>query len=214
MKMKLKKLGVPALVRLCVLMMALSLATMCLAFGTIARYATDNSHIETARVAKWGVAVTVTDSTGFENAYTKNGSVTVKSSTEDKVVAPGTSGEISISVSGTPEVNTVVTASLTPESDIHLGDYHPVKFTLKRGAEVVAEGTLQEVSTAINTLDSYEAGQSIDQDYTLAWIWEFEDGTDENDTALGNITAYTTQVTTADSTVVAYSLTITVAQTD
>ena len=212
-----KKMSLATLVRLCVLMLALSLATMCLSFGTLAKYSTSDSHTETARVAKWGVDVRVTDADGFAKSYTNGNSVTVVSSTEDKVVAPGTSGSIRISIYGEPEVDTFVDASFSVESDIHIRNYYPVVFTLAKDGQTVKTGSLTEVAAALNAdtadLGSYTAGESVDADYTLSWVWGFEGGDDTSDTELGNLIA---DGTTGDyfSTLVKYSLTITITQLD
>ena len=80
--------------RLCIVLMMLALLTFSLAMGTMARYSTTGtSGAQSARVAKFGVTITATDDSAFETEYTsENGNtITVRSSTNDKIVAPGTS---------------------------------------------------------------------------------------------------------------------------
>ena len=88
--------------------------TMCLittsAIGTtFAKYTTSSSASDTARVAKWGVEVS-TSGTLFGKQYKDiivqegDPEITVKSSDESKLVAPGTKNEVGmqIRVSGKP----------------------------------------------------------------------------------------------------------------
>ena len=93
------------------ILLALVLVTSCFVGGTFAKYVTEGTGSDSARVAKFGVKVTANGST-FANAYaTDDNTVTgiansVVSSEETKnVVAPGTSGNmVSMTLAGTPEV--------------------------------------------------------------------------------------------------------------
>ena len=133
-----------------VLLVAVILTT-CAISGTFAKYVTSGNGSDTARVAKFGVAITangdtfadaydkVGDGTGNSNkmvAYVTAGS-TVKSGTQnDDVVAPGTSGSMAaFTITGTPEVAVRVAFSGTLE----LGDkwvdstshyYCPIEITV------------------------------------------------------------------------------------
>lgn len=86
--------------------------------GTFAKYVTADIAEDSARVAKWGVVVTA-DGTLFGKTYLNAtgdtpgaddadpATITVKSSNDEKVVAPGTKNDtgISASISGKPEVD-------------------------------------------------------------------------------------------------------------
>ena len=106
-----------------------TLLTSSILFGTFSKYITKNSGSDTARVAKWGVVLQADGSLygknyGTENVPTTTNdaiSLSVKSSTTDNVVAPGTKSDkgLSFSVNGIPEVSTKLTATIEAE-DIYL----------------------------------------------------------------------------------------------
>ena len=86
------------------------LLTTCTISGTFAKYVTEATGSDSARVAKWGVTVVVAGSELFDDQYTDttNG-VTVKSLDAQKVVAPGTSSKeskpLTFKITGQPEVD-------------------------------------------------------------------------------------------------------------
>lgn len=88
------------------ILLALVLVTSCFVGGTFAKYVTKGTGSDSARVAKFGVKVTAEGST-FATSYDKdNAAKTVVSSTLDKVVAPGTSGEMAaINITGKPAMS-------------------------------------------------------------------------------------------------------------
>ena len=160
--------------RAAVLMLALVLISSCFVGGTFAKYTTSGNGTDTARVAKFGVEITVNDSGLFKTAYDADDAATagtikqtVKSSDTSKLVAPGTSGEgtSSFSVKGTPEVAVKVDMAMTVNSDVFLkegsykdytkapytgnfavgADYYPVKFTLKKNGTEVETGNLDKI---------------------------------------------------------------------
>ncbi|MBQ1520485.1 MAG: hypothetical protein IIZ56_03315, partial [Clostridia bacterium] len=104
--------------KVAVLMLALVMVTSCFVGSTFAKYDTRAEGQDNARVAKWGVLVSVagnafaTEYAAEDEAYTEDGgTLAVKASNEDQVVAPGTSSEevgdeLVASVKGTPEVAT------------------------------------------------------------------------------------------------------------
>ena len=104
--------------KVAVLMLALVMVTSCFVGSTFAKYVTRAEGQDNARVAKWGVLVSVagnafaTEYAAEDEAYTEDGgTLAVEASNEDQVVAPGTSSEevddeLVASVKGTPEVAT------------------------------------------------------------------------------------------------------------
>jgi len=101
-----------------VLLVAVLIST-CAISGTFAKYVTKVSGTDKARVAKWGIVLTLSAGEVFDTEYITHDEaaleagmeVSVKSSNEDKLVAPGTSAkdidaEITGKVTGTPEVAT------------------------------------------------------------------------------------------------------------
>lgn len=204
-----KKLAVAALVLLVVLT---------LAFGgyTLAKYLTSASGSGTAQVAKWGYTVDVDATKLFGTKYAfdtssskvtdSDVSLTVSASSTNNVVAPGTSGSMTIKVSGNAEVKAKLTievadtfkdVALTLEKDGAEVTYNPVKWTLNDGTkDLVTNGTLAQIEGALNEETTFEANaeDDVDKTYTLSWAWAFE-GTsnvddvtaDELDTALGQL---------------------------
>lgn len=137
--------------------------------GTFAKYVTEDSAQDSARVAKFGVVVTA-DGSLFENAYLHapvdagDSTATVVAKDSKDVVAPGThnaDNAFKFSITGTPEVDVKVDVVVTEATeDVYLKagkypdmttgstedfvkvdeDYYPVKYTLKKGGSVYTYG--------------------------------------------------------------------------
>ncbi len=185
--------------RAATLLLALTLVTSCFVSGTFAKYVTSDSASDTARVAKFGVVLTATDNSGFATEYATHddnysGTLSVKSSDEVKVVAPGTSSadlgnSQTYGITGTPEVATKVDIAMEVTEDIWLlkeddQKYYPVVFTLKQGDTVVATGNLEAIKSAVETYaaDAYYAPNTdLAASFDLSWAWAFESGTQETD---------------------------------
>lgn len=108
------------------LLIAVLLSTSVIS-GTFAKYTTQDSASDKARVAKWGVALQVMGKLygeTYENAIVKNdnGSIAVQAkdhaSADDYVVAPGTMSEdgFHISLTGTPEVTSQAIVEITAQN--------------------------------------------------------------------------------------------------
>lgn len=164
------------------LLFALVLITSCFVGGTFAKYVTTGDGHESARVAKFGVTMSVANDTAFQKTYrTDNSSVStaitnsVDSNGHENLVAPGTKGSnfVVLSISGTPEVavNVKIEASgtdvflkageyldLTTAADgdkFNLAaDYYPITYTLtKTGAATpVITGNLDAIIDYLNGL--------------------------------------------------------------
>lgn len=116
-------------VRAGIALMALALITSSFAGTTLAKYTTSNSGSDTARVAKFGVKVEAYGDKTFATAYKGSSegyttsdvvSASTIAGTQDKVVAPGTWGQLSqIKITGTPEVAVKISYELTK---FELGD--------------------------------------------------------------------------------------------
>ena len=102
------------------------LMTTCVISGTFAKYVTDDTNTDSARVAKWGVGVTVTagetKATAFDegDAYTSaNGTTVLSSNGTDKILAPGTDGTLlKVAITGAPEV----TVDIKADVDVEISD--------------------------------------------------------------------------------------------
>ncbi len=173
---------------------------------TYARYKTSQSTGElTATAAKWGYVITVTADNLFGTDYTaetgkevatveSNGNgVAVKAltSTTDNVVAPGTSGSMTIKVSGSAEVLAKLKISVKDGYSeikciygINKDEYKPIVWTLtdKSISDPLVSGDFE----SLKSFDSvtFDAGQSIEKEYILSWEWAL-DGHDLLDTVIG-----------------------------
>ncbi|MBO4406467.1 MAG: hypothetical protein J5849_02095, partial [Clostridia bacterium] len=100
------------MMRIASVLMVAALLSTCVISGTFAKYVKSASAGDTARVAKFGVVITA-EGELFATEYDLEEELltdasfehSVESSDEDKLVAPGTSGEAGgITITGTPEV--------------------------------------------------------------------------------------------------------------
>lgn len=200
-------------------LMVATLLTTSIISGTLAKYTTTGNGQDTARVAKFGVAITANGGT-FATSYDD----TVKSGTTEKVIAPGTKGEMAkMALTGTPEVSVRVNYT----GDFKLNDnwivdtntfYCPLKITVKsadgtteiNGADHRSKKDFEDaVNNAIKAYSKeYAPGTNLaeqsDDSLTVSWEWAY-DADDTKDTKLGNATdagtvtlAVTTTVTQID----------------
>lgn len=218
------------MMRLSALLLVAVLLTTCVISGTFAKYTTAGSATDTARVAKWGVSVTVTGNDAFGELYddeinvagTKVVSVkATDDAVEQNVVAPGTRGTLgSVVISGTPEVMVDVAVSLNIELkgwEIDGVYYCPLQIT---------DGTNTLSGLDYSNADAFEAaiealvnktGDNVDAntnlgstyDVVLNWEWLFETGADAaakeanniKDTKLANLATAPTITTTWNASV-------------
>jgi len=111
-------------------LLALTLISTCAISGTFAKYVTKAEGEDAARVAKWGILVSVNGNKAFDTQYKTDDEdakteieYSVVSSNKDKVVAPGTTNPepvLSGNVKGTPEVATRYTLVIKDWTDIVL----------------------------------------------------------------------------------------------
>lgn len=184
---------------------------------TMSKYISSKSHNGTANVAKWGFTVSADASKLFGKNYEKTGAsstvsektnaaeLTVQANGERIIVAPGTTGSMTFSITGTAEVKSHVDINFNVDSDVVLkytkdstpGTYNPIKWTLKKdgtavtGAENVALAQIATVLNGYNADADVEANETYAHagSYTLEWAWAFESGNDALDTFLGKIAA-------------------------
>lgn len=193
---KIKTMRIASILLIAVLM------TTCAISGTFAKYVTSAGATDTARVAKWGVEITVAGdafATKYNDAADASGTQVVSSV---DVVAPGTNGTLAtLNITGTPEVmvNITVTADLTLTDWEIDGDFYcPIIFTIGstdvNGAEFDNAADLElEIETAFTSLseNNVSVGTPLTRSVEVTWAWNYDgDGvnqTDAKDTALGNL---------------------------
>lgn len=223
------------------LLLALVLVTSCFVGGTFAKYVTSDSGTDEARVAKFGVTITAKGSTFAEEYMTDDARVSttiaksvVSSVNKQKVVAPGTKGEmVSMTLSGTPEVAvnvkyeaTVELTGWTYNDGTDDSFYCPLVITV--GTDEL-KGTDYEDAAAFAAavkakIDGYSANYAANTNLgtnnkvkvpSVSWAWAFEGTTGEKyqqddvkDTYLGN------QAATATAATVSLTVKTTVTQID
>ena len=222
---------------------ALVLVAMILMIGLVAgmgamtysRYiTTTNVPTQTATAAKWGFAITTNvdnlfgrdySGTGLAVKVQDNGTSVHATTSAGNIVAPGTTGSMTVTIAGEAEVLAKVSFTNGPEteSDISCDGYNPIKWnvTKKVGtaeATVVgsADMTLDAMLTALTAdtnTSTIAPADTVEIVYTITWKWEFNNGVnDDKDTLIGfaaNNKTYANIKDLKGSTGAAYSTVIT-----
>ncbi|MBQ4559616.1 MAG: hypothetical protein IJA54_04740 [Tyzzerella sp.] len=194
------------------------LLTTCAISGTFAKYVSDATNSDTARVAKWSIEVegeeigvagdpvvafdlfeTVKDTAGADEADVKVGTG------DEHIIAPGTSGSFAIDIANKSEVNAKYTIALEETNTGNIPLQYSVDGTTWKDS--IAELVMTDLTNQDIAMGTGTATE------TVHWRWVFEGTTpgahagqtDETDTALGNATTAAT---------VTIKATITVTQVD
>lgn len=180
---------------------------------TYSKYVTSETvDNQTATAAKWGYVINVDTTNLFGTEYKIDnntttaivndiGDVVVKADNNaSKVVAPGTSGYMKITITGSAEVLAKLSFKAESDSEISLGYYKPIKWTATKnntGSEIYSGTSFSELIKNINKdgnesqTDGIKLGinESVKTTYTISWKWSFEESDIENknvkDTAIG-----------------------------
>lgn len=190
------------MMRVAALLLVCVLASTCGISGTFAKYVTNGTSTDFARVAKFGVVVTGSNDM-FNKWYTTHdtsltsaeqgivGANSVVTSNGDNLLAPGTNGSLAnFTITGTPEVAVRVTYELTSwtatgwevDSDV----YFPIIFTVNSvdyyigDSETVAEFMTRVQNAIAASTEVYAAGTNLataySTDLSVSWRWNFEGG--------------------------------------
>ena len=180
--------------RLSVVVATALMASLVVGMGamTYSKYITSTSTgTQQATAANWGFVITADASKLFGDAYnsgvivdySETGSISVRAKTDNNlIVAPGTSGFMTIAVSGKAEVKAQFSLKQTEAKVEEIGiktdtiDYKPIVWTLKSGSVQKAQGTLTQVLSSLTTVDPIviEANDEYTQNYELSWEWPLE----------------------------------------
>ena len=205
------------MMRVASIMLVLVLLTSSVISGTFAKYVSEGTGTDSARVAKWGVTVTA-NGASFASAYHDkdhdNTIVTaayeastdsVKNSGADSMnlVAPGTKGSmVSMALAGTPEVD--VKVSYEGKFDISdnwldgNGEFY-CPLVIKVNDDYVygvACSSAIEFENAVNALiknysKTYEAATDLSgvkaESLQISWEWPFETGANADDIKANDI---------------------------
>ncbi len=207
--------------RMAAVLFALVLITSCFVGNTFAKYVASDEATDTARVAKFGVTIEA-DTTADDMFLTEyethdtvyGGTYSVDTSTDDKLVAPGTAGSFGgFIVTGEPEVAVRIAYTLDEMEllnwEVTEGSstvfYCPIVFTV--GSDEVDGTDYDSADSLIEALTETIAAYSEDYDpntdlssiadLSISWEWLFETGDDDDaiaandikDTALGDAAA-------------------------
>lgn len=139
-----------------------AMLTTCALSGTLAKYTTTAEAQDSARVAKWGVRITMADDDSiFKSVYAKNTTNediteitnTVEASNYtaenngDKVVAPGTTGETTFSIKGKPEVAFKLNVAVNSTSTIKVA---------ANNEYILAPGKFEDTEVKVKPTKDYE----------------------------------------------------------
>ena len=127
--------------KLIALLFALCLITSSFVGSTLAKYTTKVSGSDTARVAKFGVELTV-DANLFEKEYAGNDAISVKADDDKDVIAPGTKDDaVLFTIAGAPEVDVNVTVSLgaITMATLPAGDYNDYTVITDQNADNIID---------------------------------------------------------------------------
>ena len=188
------------------LLLVLVLVTSCFVGSTFAKYTVGGTGSDSARVAKFGVNVTA-NGTMFAREYATDdrsaGTIIKSVISTDKVVAPGTKGNMaSMTLTGTPEVAVRVGYAvnkfeLKGWTTDGTTEYCPLVFTVGTASYKIGDAGITSVSdlqdkvkAAITAYSKdYEANTDLSgvgaDSLKVSWAWAFE-GDDAKDTALGS----------------------------
>ena len=205
--------------------------------STFAKYIeTETTSSQQATVAKWGVVITADATDMFGTDYTNGISVDRDENTgagvsaagiaPGDVVAPGTGGSTTVSISGVPEVSSKITFDVTgTELGIYTNGslaYEPIRWSVAKtgenGTDGLTSGTLAQLKAYFENEEAeYAPNDSLAVTYVITWRWAFDSEEaahiiDANDTKLGNIVAGT-ETDTDDVTTFTFGISVTVAQT-
>ena len=208
--------------KLITVMAMVLMATMVIGMGamTYSRYVSsaNMANPETATVADWGYVLTINSADMFGTKYedgvvnesfaaTDGDKIDVTSNATAQLVAPGTEGSMTITLSGNAEVLAQITFDVADGSkDVVLAydndkTYSPIKWTLTKKvgtADATTIGTANTTLAAvIASLEAESAkvaaGTTVAETvYTISWSWALGELVDENnklDTALGMLQA-------------------------
>lgn len=163
----------------------LSVVSMGSVAGTYAKYTSNATGTDSARVAKWSFTVGTTDiatSSTFTFNLFETVDSNVKTGVDENIIAPGTEGSFTIALQNDSEVNATYSIDYTVTNTASI----PVEFSIDNGATWTT--TLTDViDTDINMSGATDS-------ITIKWRWAFEGAgssnytdsqTDLTDTALG-----------------------------
>ena len=149
--------------------------------GTIAKYITSSTGSDSAVVAKFGLNVPNTIDL-FADSY-----VHVQADTNGKkIIAPGTFGAKTFTVTGTSEVSYKIDAKVTVTYSEEWGEYYPLEFSLNGSEWTGIEQFKINLENALASEIS-EPNKPYENTQTIYWRWKLHvsEANDVKDTEMG-----------------------------
>lgn len=193
---KSKKILMVAAIALMVALVA-AMGTM-----TYSRYITTTSEpTQTATAAKWGYVLNANAVNMLGDTYKNDGGATatvdatgtivVRGQAGADIVAPGTSGSMTISIGGSSQVLAQFKISITG-TDIKYGTYLPIVWTFGGNTYNTITALNDAMADAAALTATWDDGQKAfvftAASYTLSWAWDF--GTDPERSAKDTLIGY------------------------
>ena len=176
------------MMRLASLLLVLVLMTSSVVGGTFAKYTSQATTTDTARVAKWGWGSTSISIDLFDATYDS----TVQSADSANVIAPGTKKSATIiwapDSTFAPEVDYELTFALAGNIPAEIET--ELNWTLTENGTETKYDTFAELQNAIKSVKYDGEASAVGPTVTvqIGWEWPFNGGDDTADTALGNAT--------------------------
>ena len=182
---------------LVIVAMVLMVALVCgMGAMTYSKYISSTEQNDvTATAAQWGIVITADASGIFGTDYTLNGTYAQKTTAGNgvavkangsagNIIAPGTTGSMSIEVDGLTEVAAQLTIDLTFDSHIHRNGYYPIQWALTEGAPTESDWKSYDQIADVSMF--IPAGTTVDESYIFSWRWKFDNGANNvDDTIIG-----------------------------
>lgn len=165
-----------------IFILLISMIAMILVSGTYAKYTSSAKGTATATVAKWAFNVGDTDIATSETvtfdlfSTVKDEDGSVEEDVAAGVVAPGTSGEFTLKLQNTSDVEAQYAIDYTVTNANNV----PIQYSVNGG-----EWSPDLADVVAGDATILDAGASAD-DITIQWRWVFN-GVDADDTALGEL---------------------------
>ena len=168
-----------------ILILILSVAITGTFIGTIAKYVMTETVSDNAVSAKFGLKIP-TSINLFSDSYGN-----VEADTDDKkIIAPGTSGQYTFSVTGTSEVAYQVDADISISYSDEWQGYEPLEFSINDEVWTDFARFKENLNEALGskTMPPNTAYESVQ---TIYWRWPFyvSDLHDTRDTTIGRLSA-------------------------
>ena len=186
-----KKFRKPLVIVAMVLMVALVCGMGAMTYSKYISSAEQND--VTATAAQWGIVITANADDLFATDYSDDNAdtyatkvangVAVNAAASGDIVAPGTTGSMTISVDGVTEVRARLVIDLNFESHIYYESYYPIEWALTKTAPTESDWKPYQNISDVGI--DIEAGTTVNEDYIFSWRWKFESSHDKEDTIIG-----------------------------